>query len=113
MIGLAIAAMLAAAPVDGPIPKGNLKALIVPDDYPASLARQRPPPGPVSVLLTVGPNGRVVHCAMLRSSGAGALDAATCRLLVARARFTPAHDAKGGTTEGGMAVTIAWPRPKG
>src|SRR3954463_4912153 len=111
MIGLAIAAM-AAAPVDGPIPKGNLKALIVADDYPASLVG-KPAPGPVSVLLTVGPNGRVNRCAILRSSGAGALDAATCRLMVSRARFAPAHDAKGGTTEGGMAATIVWPRPKG
>ena len=111
MIGLAIAAMAAAA-VDGPIPKGNLKALIVPDDYPASLVG-KPAPGPVSVLLTVGPNGRVVRCAILRSSGAAALDSATCRLMLSRARFAPAHDARGGTTEGGMAATIAWPRPKG
>src|SRR3954465_8483956 len=111
MIGLAIAAMAVAA-VDGPLPHGNLKARIVPADYPASLAG-KPTPGPVSVLLTVGPNGRVFRCAILRSSGAAALDAATCRLLVSRARFAPAHDAKGGTTEGGMAVTIAWPRPKG
>jgi protein TonB len=112
MIGLAIAAMLAVAPVDGPIPRGNLKALIVPDDYPASLVG-KPAPGPVSVLLTVGANGRVYRCDILRSSGAAALDSATCRLMLSRARFAPAHDAKGGTVEGGMAVTIAWPRPKG
>jgi TonB family protein len=111
MIGLAIAAMAAAA-VDGPIPKGNPKALISPEDYPASLAG-RPPAGPVSVLLTVGPIGRVVRCDVLRSSGAAALDAATCRLMVSRARFEPAHDAKGGATQGGIAITMAWPRPKG
>jgi periplasmic protein TonB len=111
MIGLAIAGMLAAA-VDGPIPKSDIKALISPEDYPASLVGQRPA-GPVSVLLTVAPTGRVKRCDILRSSGAAALDAATCRLMVSRARFTPAHDAKGGPTEGGMAATIAWPRPKG
>ncbi|MEA3063179.1 MAG: periplasmic protein TonB [Sphingomonadales bacterium] len=112
MMGFAIAGMLAAAPVDGPIPKANLKALISPEDYPASLVGHRPS-GPVSVLLTVGPNGRVSRCDILRSSGAAALDSATCRLMVSRARFVPAHDARGGTVEGGMAATIAWPRPKG
>jgi len=110
MIGLAIAAMAAAA-VEGPTPKANPKALISAEDYPASLAGRRF--GPVSVLLTVGPNGRVLRCDVLRSSGAAALDAATCRLMVSRARFVPAHDAKGGTTEGGIAITMAWPRPKG
>jgi periplasmic protein TonB len=108
MIGLAIAAMAAAA-VDGPIPKGNPKAMISPRDYPASLAGR--PFGPVSVLLTVGPNGRVVRCDVLRSSGAAALDAATCRLMASRARFEPAHDARGGATQGGIAITMAWPRP--
>jgi TonB family protein len=112
MIGLAIVAMAAAAPVDGPVPKANPKALISAEDYPASLAG-RPPPGPVSVLLTVGPNGRVARCDVLRSSGAAALDAATCRLMISRSRFVPAHDAKGGTTQGGIAITMAWPRPRG
>lgn len=112
MIALAIAGMLAAAPVDGPIPKYDLKALIRPEDYPASLVGRRPA-GPVSVLLTVGPNGRVNRCSILRSSGAALLDAATCRLLVSRARFDPAHDAKGATMEAGLAATVVWPAPKG
>ncbi|MEA3000036.1 MAG: periplasmic protein TonB [Sphingomonadales bacterium] len=111
MIGLAIAGMLAAA-VEGPIPRSNLKALIGPADYPASLAG-RPRPGPVSVLLTVGPNGRVTRCDILRASGAAALDAATCRLLVSRSRFTPASDADGRPTQGGMSATILWPAPAG
>jgi protein TonB len=111
MIVLAIAAMAAAA-VDGPIPKANPKALISAEDYPASLVRQ-PPSGPVSVLLTVGPNGRVARCDILRSSGAALLDRATCRLMTSRARFVPAHDAKGGTVQGGIAITMAWPRPRG
>jgi len=112
MIGLAIAAMLAAAPVDGPTPKYDLKALIRPEDYPASLVGRRPA-GPVSVLLSVGPNGRVSQCSILRSSGASLLDAATCRLLVSRARFDPAHDARGAAVEAGLAATIVWPGPKG
>jgi protein TonB len=112
MIGLAIAGMLAAAPVDGPIPKADPKALISPEDYPAGLIGHRPP-GPVSVLLTVAPTGRVLRCDVLRSSGAALLDAATCRLMVSRARFVPAHDSKGATVEGGIAITMAWPRPKG
>jgi protein TonB len=111
MIVLMMAGMLAAA-VEGPIPKGNLKALISPADYPASLAG-RPKPGPVSVLLTVGPNGRVTRCDILRSSGAAALDAATCRLLASRSRFIPASDAGGRPTTGGMSATILWPAPAG
>jgi TonB family protein len=112
MIGLAIAVVLAAAPVDGPMPKADPKTLISPEDYPASLVGHRPL-GPVSVLLTVAPTGRVLRCDILRSSGAALLDAATCRLMVSRARFVPAHDAKGGTVEGGIAETIVWPRPRG
>ncbi|MEA3037533.1 MAG: periplasmic protein TonB [Sphingomonadales bacterium] len=111
MIGLVIAGMAAAA-VDGPLPKGSLKGLISSEDYPASLVGQRPA-GPVSVLLTVAPTGHVTRCDILRSSGVAVLDAATCRLMVRRASFEPAHDAKGGPVEGGMAATIVWPRPKG
>ena len=54
-------------------------------DYPAPALRQRSE-GTVEVELTFDSSGRVVHCAVRRSSGAALLDATTCRVLRQRAR---------------------------
>jgi protein TonB len=75
-------------------PKTSLAALISDEDYPNS-ALAAGQSGTVAVRFDVGPNGRISACTVLRSSGASALDAATCRLLTARARFTPARDETG------------------
>ncbi|MBU6164691.1 MAG: TonB family protein [Alphaproteobacteria bacterium] len=50
-----------------------------------------PPPGDYAyeLRLAVGPNGRVVLCIPARSTGNAALDAALCRQLRERARFSP------------------------
>src|SRR3954468_2965512 len=111
MIGLVMAGMLGAA-VQGPIPRVGYEALISPEDYPASLIGG-PLPGPVSVRLAVAANGRVAGCGIVQSSGAAALDVATCRLLVSRARFIPARDADGNPVAGVASAIIAWPAPAG
>lgn len=58
-------------------------------DYPES-ARQSRQGGAVETELTIrSESGRVMMCTVLNSSGVAALDEATCRLLLRRARFVP------------------------
>lgn len=85
---------------------GSLQGLISGDDYPPS-ALDNNEQGSVQVSLTIGPNGRVTGCSS--SGGASAtLKAATCRLLTARARFSPAQDASGNPTTSTYSQTITW-----
>ena len=51
--------------------------------------------GNVVTRLTVGPDGRVSRCTVTRSSGHGALDETTCRLIQQRFRFEPARNLQG------------------
>jgi protein TonB len=111
MIGLMVAGMLGAA-VQGPMPRASYETLFGPADYPTSLVGG-PSPGPVTVRLAVAANGRVAGCAIVQSSGAAALDTATCRLLISRARFIPARDADGNPTAGEASATLAWTAPAG
>ena len=64
------------------------------DDYPAGALRAREQ-GRVVYRVTIGPEGRVSGCDVRISSGSPALDAATCRIVRSRARFTPARDSAG------------------
>ncbi|HST35409.1 MAG TPA: energy transducer TonB [Allosphingosinicella sp.] len=100
----------------GPFPPRRLQAApggyFLPGDYPrGALAARRE--GEVGYELTIGTSGRVSNCRVTRSSGDVALDAATCRVLRERARYIPARDLQGGTTEGVDAGSHAWrlPRP--
>jgi len=60
------------------------------DDYPAAAMRNEEE-GTVVVRLDVTAAGRVGGCTILSSSGSSSLDAATCRIFRARARFEPAR----------------------
>ena len=74
--------------------RGDLRAIFTADDYPDAAVCMGQE-GDVQAKLTVAPNGRVSACAILRSSGFPALDAATCDAFRQRARFTPARDSSG------------------
>lgn len=63
-------------------------------DYPEAEAR-RNIGGSVTAHFDVTPEGRVTNCRVVRSSGAPALDATTCRLLEQRFRYTPARNSRG------------------
>ena len=86
---------------------GDLQGLISNDDYPPSAidANQQ---GATAVVLTIGTNGRVSDCSIASSSGSRALDSTTCRILKAKAKFTPAHDSTGNPTTGTFRKTIRW-----
>jgi protein TonB len=98
-----------APPPPRPQPKslvGSLQGLISSDDYPAS-ALDNNEQGTVTVMLTVGPSGRVTGCSP--SGGPSSLQQATCRLLTSRARFSPAQDSSGNPTTASYGPTrITW-----
>jgi periplasmic protein TonB len=92
--------------------KGDLRSLFSSDDYPESSLRAQEQ-GTVKVSFTVGPNGRVSGCSVIQSSGSSALDAATCRIITSRARFTPATDTSGAAvSDTQMSPPIRWQVPK-
>jgi protein TonB len=64
------------------------------DDYPAAAIRGGDQ-GFVAYRLEIGTDGRVSHCTIRQSSGSAPLDAATCRIVSRRSRFTPAQDSAG------------------
>src|SRR4051794_3775747 len=77
--------------------KGDLRTLFTTDDYPPS-ALAAGASGTSQATLTIGSDGRVVSCNIIRSSGNSALDSATCNILRRRAKFTPARDSNGTPT---------------
>jgi TonB family protein len=88
--------MLAAAPEDpGKCEYETAdKSWFVDADYPAE-ARARGEQGAVVYRLEVDAEGCTTACEVVRGSGFPALDAATCPVLMRRARFKAARDAAG------------------
>lgn len=88
--------------------KGDLRSLFNGDDYPAS-AQAAGAEGTAQAQLTIGPDGRVVGCNIIRSAGNSALDSQTCNILRRRAKFTPARDSNGqATTDTITTPPIVW-----
>jgi protein TonB len=88
--------------------KGDLRTLFSADDYPAS-AQAAGAEGTAQAELTIGTDGRVVSCNLIRSTGNSALDEATCNILRRRAKFTPARDSNGNpTTDTVTTPPIRW-----
>lgn len=103
----AVIQLAAPANASEPLPRAPLQNFITADDYPQGADRAAA--RPVGVSLTIGADGRVTECRVTSSGGNAALDAATCRLLRSRSRFTPARNAAGTPTTGTVNATIDWP----
>lgn len=88
----------------------NLATLIESEDYPASALRDGIG-GRTGVALTVTAHGVVSDCAIISSSGRADLDDATCRIMRARAKFSPATDAANQPTEGRHQTAVVWNVP--
>lgn len=79
----------------------GIRATIIPStmltgrDYPPGAIRAWPRNARVFVAVRVQLDGRATDCKINRSSGNSAIDADTCRLLEAKARFNPARDDQG------------------
>ena len=91
--------------------KANLASYVSDADYPAAAVRGEEQ-GTARFLLSVGTNGRVTGCTITGSSGSSALDAATCRIMKQRARFTPARDSAGNPTTDTVSNAIKWVLPE-
>jgi TonB family protein len=87
--------------------RANLGSLISNEDYPAEALRNELE-GTVGFRLNVGRDGTVTGCTVSQSSGHDSLDSTTCRLLTARARFTPARDTLGRATTDSVSGRIVW-----
>ena len=98
-------------PVQGARARANLASYVSVEDYPAS-ARELGEQGTVRFALDVGTDGRATSCRITGSSGSQALDSATCRIMVSRARFTPAVDARGQPMPDTFRSSITWRGPE-
>jgi len=83
--------------------KGRLKM----SDLPAS-AEQAGIGGTVGVRYLVDTDGRVIDCAVTRSSGNADLDATTCRLIKQRFRFDPSRDDRGRPVRAWVVESHSW-----
>jgi TonB family protein len=87
--------------------EGNLRKLFSSDDYPfVSLVNNDS--GTVKIALLVNEQGRVADCSVIETSGVAMLDAQSCAVVTARARFTPAIGKDGKPTKDSFIETINW-----
>lgn len=75
-------------------PIGNLGDWFPVSSYPVE-AKRNGEQGRVSVELTIDKTGKPTACQLIASSGSASLDAGTCDLALANARFIPAKDVSG------------------
>jgi protein TonB len=64
--------------------------------------------GTVGVRYLVDTAGRVVQCAITRSSGNAELDATACRLIMQRFRFYPSRDGSGRPVRAYVVENHSW-----
>ena len=88
-------------------PFRSIVTLITADDYPVA-AMDNDQQGAVVASVEVSVAGRVTACTITDSSGWPILDAATCRIIRARARFRPALDERGNPVPGQWTQRVRW-----
>jgi protein TonB len=93
------------------VPKNDPRKWVTTDDYPARDLREGNE-GTTAFRVVVGTNGRVSVCEIVKSSGHPGLDAATCKAVKARARFTPATDENGQPVAGTYSNKVLWQIPR-
>jgi len=107
---MACAVPVVAGEPSSPSPIGNPGDWATSDDYPAAALRADIE-GVVRFVLGVAADGSVTDCTVSETSGDAGLDAKTCELLRARARFSPARDADGNATTGTWSSAVRWQIP--
>lgn len=78
---------------------------ITPDDHPAVRRAE----AIVGIRLAIDAEGRAGDCTVIRPSGIPVLDAGTCPIVLARARYLPALDAAGNPVPSRHFQSIRWP----
>ncbi len=91
--------------------RGDRNRWISADDYPPSAIRAEQE-GTVTISARVGADGKLAECAVIKSSGHSALDDATCRLYLRRARYDPALDGAGVPIASTVTDRIRWRLPE-
>jgi protein TonB len=92
--------------------RGDVRSVFSNDDYPSE-AIAAEAQGTAQAQLTIGPDGRVTGCNLIKSTGNSALDSTTCNILRRRVKFTPARDSNGNpTTDTYTTPPISWVLPK-
>ncbi|MEA3262513.1 MAG: energy transducer TonB [Pseudomonadota bacterium] len=90
-----------------PIPTGNPANWVTTNDYP-SKALLAGVSGTVRFMAIVGTEGRPTQCKIALSSGEPELDTVTCQLVMRRAQFKPAANAKGEPVVGYYINRVRW-----
>lgn len=98
------------APVDAK-PRNDPGRWLTDRDYRASWAR-RELTGTAGFRLDIAVDGRVTGCRIVKSTGHGQLDEATCDLLPQRAKFEPARGTNGEPVAGQYSGTVLWKLPE-
>ena len=76
-------------------------------DYPARALRNYEQ-GTTRYRVEIGGDGLVSRCTITGSSGSSILDSETCRMVTARARFTPARDSAGNPVTDTREAEVTW-----
>jgi TonB family protein len=92
------------------VPIGNQRRWFQPDDYPPVAIAQKAE-GMVRFAVQIGSDGKPTACRITKGSGNAALDAATCKALMARAQFHPLIDKKGRPTTLTFEQQVRWRLP--
>jgi protein TonB len=91
--------------------QGDVRNSFRDDDYPAAAIAANAQ-GTAQAQLSIGPDGRITGCSLVRSTGNGALDSATCNILRRRVKFVPAKDSNGNpTSDTYLTPPIKWVLP--
>ena len=110
LLAMAPAAAQRARTAMGPVPIGDPASWLGPDDYPPDAIRSERQ-GRVVAALTVDATGQVKDCRIDTSNGTESIDAKTCEVLLARARFNPATDRRGRPTSSSYKLPVRWVVP--
>lgn len=97
-------------PAIGAKPRNDPARWVGTDDYRSNWIRQELT-GKARFRLEIAADGKVTDCTITGSSGHAELDAATCALVVKRARFQPARTGGGEAVPGSYSNTIDWRLP--
>lgn len=90
--------------------RSYLQSYFTMGDYPPE-ARRRGEQGTVGFEADISPEGRVVACRIMQSSGSRQLDLRTCQILLVRAHFRPATDAEGHPVPDTITSRVRWVWP--
>lgn len=108
IVAIALAAALPAGAPPASVDKDNaIAGLFMDDDYPPG-SLDRDEQGTVEFNIHVNARGGVSGCEITKSSGFSELDAKTCEVVIERAKFIPARDAKGRAVPSVLSKTVTW-----